>query len=170
MVNANEFISRHKISKKRLRNIIQSFQNIKICIIGDVIVDEYISCDPLGMSQEDPTLVVTPIDNQTFLGGAGIVAAHASGLGANVKIISVVGDDNNYHFIKNKLKEYNVSYYLFPDESRPTTLKKRYRANNKTLLRVNHLKQFSINEELQNSIIKKFLRYFSAHSNRLSFI
>ena len=46
---------------------------------------------------------------------------------------------------------------MFPDESRPTTLKKRYRANNKTLLRVNHLKQFSINEELQNSIIKKFL-------------
>ena len=32
---------------------------LKVCVIGDLIVDEYIICEPLGMSQEDPTLVIS---------------------------------------------------------------------------------------------------------------
>ena len=41
----------------------QKFKGLKVVVIGDVIVDEYISCDPLGMSEEDPTIVVTPISS-----------------------------------------------------------------------------------------------------------
>ena len=68
-------------------------------LVGDLIVDEYISCDPLGMSQEYPTIVVTPIDSKSFIGGAGIVAAHAAGLGAEVDFISI-GNDNSLSFAK----------------------------------------------------------------------
>jgi len=46
------------------------------------IVDDYIQCDPLGMSQEDPTIVVTPIMTDRFIGGRAIFAAHARHLGA----------------------------------------------------------------------------------------
>ncbi len=53
-------------------------------VIGDLIIDKYISCQPLGMSQEDPSIVVTPIDTKQFVGGAGIVSIHAAGLGAKV--------------------------------------------------------------------------------------
>ena len=60
----------------------------------NLIVDEYIQCDPLGMSQEDPTIVVTPIISNKFLGGSSIIAAHAASLGCkNVKLISVTGKD-----------------------------------------------------------------------------
>ena len=54
-------------------------------------MDEYIDCDPLGMSQEDPSLVVTPIQSEKFIGGAAIVAAHARSLGADVRYFSVSG-------------------------------------------------------------------------------
>ena len=43
------------------------------------------------MSQEDPTIVFTPIESKTFVGGAGIVAAHARGLGAEVEFLTVAG-------------------------------------------------------------------------------
>ena len=68
--------------------------------MGDVIADEYISCDPLGMSEEDPTIVVTPISSKTFIGGAAIVAAHAASLGAQVQFFSVVGDDQTATFCR----------------------------------------------------------------------
>ncbi|MDR1533850.1 MAG: hypothetical protein LBU64_01935 [Planctomycetota bacterium] len=51
----------------------------RVCVIGDLIVDEYVHCNPLGMSQEDPTLVVSPVQETRFVGGAGIVAGHAAG-------------------------------------------------------------------------------------------
>jgi rfaE bifunctional protein kinase chain/domain len=148
------YLKRHNISKSSSLNIINKFSNLNICVIGDLIIDEYITCQPLGMSQEEPTIVVTPIDQVKFIGGAGIVAAHAAGLGANVSFISVVGNDHTKDFAKHKLTEFSVNHELFIDESRPTTLKQRYRCSGKSMLRVSHLHQNPISIELQNQILQ----------------
>ena len=65
-----EYLARHKITASRLAELLQRFLHLKVCVIGDLIIDEYITCQPLGMSQEDPTIVVTPIDSTRFIGGA----------------------------------------------------------------------------------------------------
>tara|TARA_A100001011_G_scaffold399606_1_gene509072 strand:+ start:13652 stop:15085 length:1434 start_codon:yes stop_codon:yes gene_type:complete len=150
-----EYIQRHKLKNKNLRNILKSFKNKKICVIGDLIIDEYINCDPLGMSQEDPTLVVTPVESKKFIGGAGIVASHAASLGAKTSIISITGKDSTAEFAKKRLKEMNVKSFLFEDLSRPTTLKQRFRSKEQSLLRVSHLHQSGISSILQNKIYKK---------------
>ena len=150
-----EYIQRHKLKNKNLRNILKSFKNKKVCVIGDLIIDEYINCDPLGMSQEDPTLVVTPIESKKFIGGAGIVASHAASLGAKTFIISITGKDSSAEFAKKRLKEMNVKSFLFEDESRPTTLKQRFRSKEQSLLRVSYLHQSGISSILQNKIYKK---------------
>ena len=149
-----DYHKRHDIEIDKLKKIVNSFRKLKICVIGDLIVDEYITCQPLGMSQEDTSIVVAPIDSSLFIGGASIVAAHASGLGANVKFISVTGNDSSRAYALDKLKEYGVSSYLLIDDNRPTSLKQRYRCNGKSLLRVSHLHQSAISAELQDEIIK----------------
>ena len=121
-------------------------------MIGDLILDEYIQCEALGMSREDPTLVVCPQESKMYLGGAGIVAAHCQGMGAKVNFYSVVGKDQLSRWAKEKLSEYSVSTNLYSDESRPTTLKQRYRVGQKTMMRVSHLRQHEISIELQNKI------------------
>ena len=130
------------------------FSGLKVVVVGDLIVDEYISCDPLGMSQEDPTIVVTPIESKLFVGGAGIVAAHAHGLGAQTRFISICGEDDSARFARQELSRHGVVTDLFVDATRPTTLKQRYRALGKTLLRVNHLRQHSIEAEHQQRIFE----------------
>lgn len=150
-----EYLKRHNIKKTELLNFIEKFSNLNILVIGDTIIDEYITCDPIGMSQEDPTIVVTPLSKKKFIGGAAIVASHAKTLGAKVTYISVTGQDENYEFTNKYLDSLEIEKELFKDSTRPTTLKQRFRAHNKTLLRVNHLKQHNVNEEIENSIIKK---------------
>lgn len=145
-----DFLSRHSLDRGEMLNVVKSFSKIKVCVVGDLIVDEYISCDPLGMSQEDPTIVVTPVHASKFIGGAGIVAAHAAGLGATVSYVTISGNDDASLFAKSKLGEYGVSAQIITDETRPTTLKQRYRSKGKTLLRVSHLHQGAISIELQN--------------------
>jgi bifunctional ADP-heptose synthase (sugar kinase/adenylyltransferase) len=105
------------------------------------------------MSQEDPTIVVTPVDSISFVGGAGIVAAHAANLGASVQFVSVTGSDSARDFILEKLAESNVKNYLLVDASRPTTLKQRFRSKGKSLLRVSHLHQGSISLALQKEML-----------------
>ncbi|MGH8643013.1 MAG: PfkB family carbohydrate kinase [Gammaproteobacteria bacterium] len=142
------FAERHGFDVHDLKNHLERFKSMRVMVIGDLIVDEYVNCDPLGMSQEDPTIVVTPIERHRFIGGAGIVAAHAKGLGAEVNYFTVAGKDEVGWFAKNTLKKYGVTHTIFPDDSRPTTLKQRFRADGKTLLRVSHLRQHDVSAEL----------------------
>lgn len=153
--HANNYINRHNIKKENLLKYIDAFSKLNVLVIGDTIIDEYITCDPIGMSQEDPTIVVSPLSTKKFIGGAAIVASHAKTLGANVSYISVAGEDENFKFTKKYLKDLDINCKLFKDTTRPTTLKQRFRAHNKTLLRVNHLKQHNINEDIENNILKR---------------
>jgi rfaE bifunctional protein kinase chain/domain len=146
------YIQRHNFDNKDLIEIVKKMESLKVCVIGDLIVDEYITCDPLGMSQEDPTIVVTPVDTQKFLGGSGIVAAHAANLGAEVEFFSITGEDEARSFVEKELINYKVNNNLIIDESRPTTVKQRYRSQGKTLLRVSHLHQGSISSDLQKNL------------------
>jgi rfaE bifunctional protein kinase chain/domain len=107
------------------------------------------------MSREDPTIVVTPIASKMFLGGAGIVAAHAASLGASVEFISVSGNDETSVESQKMLQDYKVNSSLIKDFTRPTTLKKRYKADGKTLLRVSKLYQEPISTEIQSIFFDK---------------
>jgi len=150
-----QFMARRKVSTTDLTRLMKKFKGQKVVVIGDLIADEYITCDPLGMSEEDPTIVVTPISSKTFIGGAAIVAAHAASLGAEVQFFSVVGDDATAKFCRDELTRFGVKHDLLLDHARPTTLKQRFRSRSKTLLRVSHLSQRSIEEPLQKELVSR---------------
>ena len=150
-----DFMARHGIDPSKIQGLLHKFASVNVCVVGDLIIDEYISCQPLGMSQEDPTIVVTPIDSKLFIGGAGIVAAHAAGMGAQVQFISVTGIDRPREFGERELSAAAVSATLLADDSRPTTLKQRFRCQGKTLLRVSHLHQAAISVQLQAQLLEQ---------------
>jgi len=143
-----DYLQRHGLKLDHLATVVHRFSHLRLVVVGDLIVDEYIDCEPLGMSREDTTLVVSPLMAESFVGGAGIVAAHARQLGASVAYFGVVAEDAAAEFAAGRLGEYGVAFELFSEQGRPTTLKQRFRAGNKTLLRVSHLRQHDIGEPL----------------------
>tara|TARA_A100001011_G_scaffold249197_1_gene257499 strand:+ start:59 stop:1531 length:1473 start_codon:yes stop_codon:yes gene_type:complete len=151
------FLNKHNSSHAQLTNHINAFTNCKVLVIGELIIDEYIYCEPLGMSQEDPTIVVSPFDNKMFVGGAGIVAAHLVGLGAEATFISVVGKDETSKTGNEMITAYGVKPIFVHDTSRPTVLKQRFRAGSKTLLRVSNLRSHDVAEEQANEIFHQVL-------------
>jgi len=154
----SDFLERKKITYSDLYDLVGRFKALKVCVVGDLIVDEYISCEALGMSQEDPTIVVTPVESTKFLGGAGIVAAHAAALGAEVTLLSVTGKDAAGKFAHERLDEYGVHYICPEDPGRPTTVKQRYRCDGKTVFRISHLREDSISLEIQSAILQYLSR------------
>ena len=153
-----EFMQRNNLSKDIIKDFLNVASKLKVCIFGDLIVDEYITCHPLGMSQEEPTIVVTAVDKKKFLGGAGIVAAHCSALGAETFLISVVGDDETASWAKEKISEYSIRGELISDDSRPTTLKQRFRSGSQTLFKLSELSQEVINPNFQDMVYEGFCK------------
>ena len=151
-----DFLKRNGITLSDIIQQILKFNSIKVCVIGDVIIDEYINCHPLGMSREEPNIVVTPIDSQKFLGGAGIVAAHTVGLGATTKLITITGKDEAGSWAVSKAAEYGITIKSIEDKTRPTNLKQRYKAGLQTLLKISHLSQDKVSNVIQNQIINEF--------------
>jgi rfaE bifunctional protein kinase chain/domain len=155
-VRPQSYMRRHAVSLDRSREIVSRFSDLTVIVIGDLIIDEYIHCEALGMSREDPTVVVSPQNTDRFLGGAGIVAAHAQGLGATAHFLSVAGSDEAGKWSLDRINEYGVQAEIVSDGSRPTTLKKRYRVGSKTMLRVSHLRQHEIGREISEQILDAF--------------
>ena len=148
-----DFPDRHGFDISALKSTLAKMAGMRVLVIGDLIIDDYVTCDAVGMSQEDPTIVVTPIVTKTFVGGAGGVAAHARGLGADVRYCTLVGDDEFAKFALNSLEAQGVHCDFFVDSTRPTTRKQRFRALNKTLLRVNHLRHHAASVEIQRKML-----------------
>jgi len=155
-VKPRDFMARHGFALADLRTTLSKFAGLRVTVIGDLILDAYIACEPVGMSQEDPTIVVTPMEERLFVGGAGIVAAHARGLGAEVRYLTIVGHDQRADFALEELNASGVQTHFLVDPTRPTTLKQRFRAHGKTLLRVNDLRQHSIDEDLIETLLRRF--------------
>ncbi len=147
--------ARHGFGMEDLKTLLGSLAGMRVAVIGDTIIDDYVTCDTLGMSQEDPTIVVTPIETKTFIGGAGVVALHANALGAETSFFSVFGRDDAAFYAQDQLAAAGVAVFGVSDETRPTTRKERFRAHGKTLLRVNHLRQHAIGDGIARQILTR---------------
>ena len=112
---------RQLIKKSDLIRSIDFWNKANLIVIGDCIVDRYVACEALGMSAEAPVVVVKELESKDFYGGASIVASHIKNLGADCKLISVIGDDSSGAFIKEKINYEGIKDGLILDKSRPTT-------------------------------------------------
>jgi len=148
------FCNRHGVDKERIINLIGQFSKLKVLVIGDIIIDEYVDCFPIGMSQEDPTIVVSPHVTNTFIGGAGIVAAHGVSLGADVSLYSKIGNDDAGSFARESLLEYGISDLVSAEKLRRTVVKRRYRSRGKTLLRVNSMNHAGSEKKLSDRVLR----------------
>lgn len=133
-----DYMSRRGITSSSLRNILENFSNLRVLVIGDLIVDKYHQCKALGMSQEYPNVVLNPVDSKMFLGGAAVVAAHCKSLGATTSFVSVIGSDDPGIWATSELKKRGVDFHPIFEETRKTTLKERFRVGNQMMMRLNH--------------------------------
>lgn len=156
----------YDLNVNKLSSALNTFSQLKVAVFGDVIVDEYQECLPIGMSQEDPTIAVSPLDSFKYLGGAGIVAAHAASMGASTDFYSVLGKDDNADFAVDKLEQSGINTFIEIDNSRPTTHKLRYRAKDKTLLRVNNHRK----HDIDNGIVRKLYDLFISQINKYDLV
>ena len=139
-------------------SIMEQGRQPHILVIGDAIVDRYIACDPIGMSNEAPVVVVKEMEILDYVGGAGIVAAHVAALGARSTFLSVTGKDSRAQYIEDTLHDFGVDSLLFEDESRPTTFKIRYLVENQKLFRVSRLKEHSLSRKIEDQLVDNIIK------------
>lgn len=86
--------SKPAVDLSRLLEIIASFPHQTITVLGDFVVDEYVTGEISRVSREAPVLILRHQETQIFPGGGANAANNLVALGARVLPVGAVGEDN----------------------------------------------------------------------------
>jgi len=134
--------------------LFSKFNNLRVLVIGDVMVDAYILGKVNRISPEAPVPVVSFEQEEKRIGGAGNVALNLVALGAQPIVCSVIGDDEQGQALSNLFTEKGISSQgIIVSKDRKTTVKTRVIANKQQLLRIDSETTSPINEAEENALI-----------------
>jgi rfaE bifunctional protein kinase chain/domain len=117
--------------------LFHDFTQLKVAVVGDVMLDTYWWGNVDRISPEAPVPVVALHKKEHRIGGAGNVALNIASLGASVSLISVLGKDDDGEQLTGLLRQHNIgTKYLVHSENRITTNKIRIISRNQHMLRL----------------------------------
>ncbi len=142
------------IERNKLGEIVSRFRGKSILVVGDLMVDKYVSIEARKISREAPVPVGDLRGERLSLGGAGNLANNVVSLGGRAQVIGFVGCDSEGEWIRKALDEVGIITRGIEAYKRPTTLKTRYMVNGVQFLRVDREVRQDISEELTESLLK----------------
>lgn len=153
---------RHLLSLKRARAIIERFQEARLLVIGDLIMDHFIWGKVRRISPEAPVPVVEVTSESLMLGGSANVVNNIHSLGGKSLVTGVVGRDDDGRKLMAALKDKGIpTEGIIADSRRPTTIKTRVIAHNQQVVRFDREKKDRIEPESTAKVfnyVKKAMR------------
>lgn len=145
---------------ERLASLIPKLAGLRILIVGDVILDEYLYGSATRMSREAPVPVLEFTERRLIAGGAANPAANITALGSAAVQISVTGKDAPAQQLKHILEGVGIETgALIADATRPTTVKTRIMAQMglrfpQQVARIDTLSREPINKKVERRLFQ----------------
>lgn len=117
-------------------SMLEKISQVRLLVVGDVMLDRYWFGEVSRISPEAPVPVVKVQRMEERLGGAANVARNAASLGAVSALLSVVGDDEAGRTLGRLLQEDQIDANLHVDREIDTTVKLRVIGRQQQLLRI----------------------------------
>ncbi|MBS1510358.1 MAG: carbohydrate kinase [Bacteroidetes bacterium] len=145
--------------------IFHQFKEIKVAVIGDVMLDTYWWGKVDRISPEAPVPVVAVSKKEQRIGGAGNVALNLRSLGANVTVLSVLGKDDDGTQLTQLFNAQQIgTQYLVHSPSRITTNKIRIISRNQHMMRLDAELTSDISTEDEDKLLYAFEEYIAAEA------
>lgn len=126
-----------RLTRERMEELLSRAPAVRVLVVGDVMLDRYVTGSVDRVSPEAPVPVVRSESETAAVGGAGNVAANVVALGASCSLVGCVGDDPDGAALQDALAGLGVGtdgIVVAPD--RPTTVKTRIMARRQQVARV----------------------------------
>lgn len=140
--------------------LFNSIADVRVAVVGDVMLDTYWWGTVERISPEAPVPVVTMNKREQRIGGAGNVALNTVSLGAETTLFSVVGDDTDGDILINLLQQEQIdTKYIVRSHERITTNKIRIIGRNQQMMRLDAEVTNDISSETEENIISAFTSF-----------
>jgi D-beta-D-heptose 7-phosphate kinase/D-beta-D-heptose 1-phosphate adenosyltransferase len=125
------------VSRERVTQLLDAMMDIKVAVVGDVMLDRYLMGDVERVSPEAPVPIVSVAEERSSPGGAANVAANVAAFGGIPLLVGAIGDDDAGLALKQSLDDLGIAAtQLVTVSGRPTTSKVRLVARGQQLVRI----------------------------------
>ena len=147
-----------KLKKKySVADVIKYFDKMKskkLLLVGEIILDEYVSCNTLGKAGKDPMLTLQKLKSEIFPGGVLAVANHLAEFCKSINVMGYLGQDGGYEDYINESLKKNIVFEYLKKVNSPTILKRRYLDSEK---KSKIIGVYDINDDIINEKEEKLL-------------
>lgn len=117
---------RKRYSSEEIVERLESLRPVKVMIIGDAIIDQYVYSSPMGKSTKEPIVVHKYLREESYAGGSLATANNVAALCDRVTLVTALGRRKSFtSFIKRHMRP-SVKLALFYQQQRKTIVKRRY--------------------------------------------
>jgi len=142
-----------ELTRERLQALLAKMATQRIVVLGDAMLDVYLAGDVERISPEAPVPVVSVRQRRTALGGAANVAANVAAIGAEARLVAVIGGDARGESLRRELAAHRLrDGWLVVVADRPTTSKTRVVARGQQVVRIDEEVEDAIGEEAAASL------------------
>lgn len=118
------FSKRHNIEE--LRNLSEKAKQLKVLVVGDIIIDDYVFCKVQGLMSKNIGYSARFVSEEKYYGGSVAIARHLSSFCSNVTLLSICGNEQDIMRGMEETCDDNVKLLLHKDSYYSTIIKKRY--------------------------------------------
>ena len=145
--------------KEHLKQLIEKYARLKILVLGDFILDEFIFGEISRVSREAPVLILNYQSTETVAGGGANTAANVASLGAEVIPLGFLGDDPSADLLFSVWPEDMEKRYVFRDDAFQTTRKARILAGSfhsfrQQVVRMDYQDPYHLQEHHEQKLLK----------------
>ncbi len=140
--------------------LFDGFANLKVAVIGDVMLDTYLWGKVERISPEAPVPIVTLTKKDYRLGGAANVALNLKSMNASVAMFSVIGDDADGRLLLDRFEEEGIeTAWLIKSSTRITTNKSRIISRNQQMMRLDAELTSDLEEADESKLVQALTAY-----------
>lgn len=144
-----------------LLHLIDSWTSLTVLVIGDAILDSYLTGSSERLCREAPAPIVAVRHRQDVPGGAANTATNIASLGGRVVFLSVLGTDAEGDRLRQALEERGVSTaHLIASADRQTLAKQRVLAGSQILVRLDQGSTERIAPAVERQLIHQLIEHF----------
>lgn len=161
-------MARHSKETVRLQKIVESFPNVTITVVGDMVADEFIFGEISRVSREAPVLILRHRERTVTPGGGANAVSNLADLGVNVLPVGVVGDDEAGRSLLRGFRHKHIPVVgVLKDKSYATVTKTRILAGmthtwRQQVVRVDREPEAEPNAHLKRELVLAARKYMQA--------
>ncbi len=144
---------------QQVHELFERFRHLKVLVLGDVMIDRYLTGHVSRVSPEAPVPVVHFQKEENRLGGAANVALNIAAMGATPLVVSVIGDDPYGEVFMDLLPAAGIDATgIVRSPNRQTTVKTRVIAQGQHLLRIDREDTHDLDVDETAEVIARLAR------------